>query len=137
MTYSPGDCFTLTPEAVKIYGVQYPGVYRIKFHGGGDTYVADGLPCAVYAHEMEPHAGPPTELPKPPRKRRGSHDLRTPSQLFQADIYQAIMARRINGLDAVVVLLNTADAIEAGSDEIATAEIAKKRTRALAKGGKA
>ncbi len=131
MTYAPGDCFTLTPEAAKIYSANQETVYRVKFCGGTGMYVTDGVPCAVHEFEMFPHPGPPTPLPKPPRKRRGSgsHDLRTPAQLFQADIYQSIMARRINGLDAVVVLLDTAEAIEAGTDEIAVAETARKRLR--------
>ncbi len=132
MTYAPGDCFTLTPDAAtNVYDANPGTVYRVKFRGNADTYITDGLPCPVYDYEMLPHPGPPTEIPKPPRKRRGSgsHDLRSPAQLFQADIYQSIMSRRINGLDAVVVLLDTAEAIEAGTDEIAVAEVVKKRLR--------
>ncbi len=138
MTYAPGDCFTLTPGAAQIYGDTYSEtVFQVRA-GLDGSYVADGLPCAVHDFEMLPHAGPPTpKFLRRPRKRRGSHDLRTPAQLFQADIYQSIMARRINGLDAVVVLLDTAEAIEAGTDEIAVAETARKRLRRYNLGNKA
>ncbi len=126
MTYTPGECFTLTHDAAKIYEIRVPSpVYCVKATHDG-AYIADGLPVAVHVHEMQRHAGPPTEKPAGRRRRPGGHDLRTPAQKFQADIYLSIMTHKLNALDALGVLAETAEAIEAGTNEQATAEAVRK-----------
>lgn len=138
MTFSPGDCFTLQPDAARIYETSPRLVYRVRALSGLelDTYLADGFQVAVHAHEMLPHPGPPSAIHKKPR-RRPSRDLRTPMQLFQADIYASIIRHKINALDAIVVLMGTANAIEAGTNEQAAADAVartmKQPTRDLVK----
>ncbi len=128
MTYARGDCFTLTPEAVEIYE-RHPGtIYSVKA-GANGKYIADGLLVACYEHEMQPHPGPPSAERVHKRRRRAAIDLRTPMQLFQADIYASIIRHRINAMQAITVLLDAAEAIEAGTNEQATAEAVRKTIR--------
>ena len=131
MTYTPGECFTLTPEAANIYEMRPGAVYRVKATHDG-TFIADGLPVAVHVHEMQRHPGPPTalsRLKKPRRRPRKNHDLRTPAQKFQADIYLSIMTHKLMATDAILVLTDTANAIEAGTNEQAAAEAVRKTIR--------
>ncbi len=127
MTYAPGDCFTLTPDSAAFFKAPSGAVYRVKARSAKEgQYIADGLPLEVSLVEMLPHPGPASVIPKKPRRRPGGRDLRTPLQLFQADIYASIIRHKINALDAIVVLAATVEAIEAGTNEQAAAEAVRK-----------
>ncbi len=118
MTFIPGDCFTLTDEALAIYGERLKGcVFTVKmqcFDRSGYVAVEKALKTAVSDFEMLPHPGPATpekDTPRPRRKPR-THDYRTPAQLVQAEIYAAIRAHKLPPDEAVQMLMETAQAIQ-------------------------